>query len=213
MLLRRTQEDVLRAYKVYKCMDVIKKKTNEQDSVMFTLIAMFVALYDGMSFKELEAVLPVSRSCLKDIVRKGIYNYRLFNYDHSLVLGRQCITQHVYKGVLTLTDSLKDCISYYTKGLSAPFVQLKAFAALLSNSSSHVIIIKDNVENIGGGKEILRHLNALFTSVVNHNLYSESNYAKNLSNLGYMRRLNGDIELNKNAIMLSKEPKFELRTV
>ena len=212
MLLTRTREDVLRAYKVYKCMDLIKRRTNEKDATLFTLISAFVALYDGVSTKELEEILPVSRSCLKDVIKKGVYNFNIFNYDGNLALGRTNLTKHVYKGVLTLSQSMKDMIKSNTKVVSVPDIELKAFATLLSNSSSHVIIMRDNIEH-AGGKEILQHLHALFTSIVNHNLYSGCSYAKNLAHLGYMAPVNGDVIVNKNAVMYNKEPKFELQTV
>ena len=139
-------------------------------------------------------------------------NYGIFNYDSNLVLGRVSIIGKVCKGVLTLSDNIHNIIISKTKLLRVPDVRLKAFAMMLSNSSSHVVLMQDNIDNISG-KDVLRHLHALFTSFVNKNLYPESNYAKNLSRLGYMRTAGHDIELNKSAVFFNKEPKFELRRV
>lgn len=91
---------------------------------------------------------------------------------------------------------------------------LRAFAAVLSNSSTHTIIMEENIENIDS-KSVLKHMYALWLALLSGNLYSGSEFAKNLSRIGYMRESGGNVIINKEAVFLktNKEPNFELQPV
>lgn len=212
MAITRTREDIIRAYKVYKNMDLFKKHVTLEDANICTLIGTFIALYGGLSMQELECLFPGSKSCIKDVVKKGIYKYGIFNFNGNLVLGRESLTGKISKGILSFSSSFEGELLSRTRTVNVNNPKLKAFSALLSNISSHVHIMQDNIEG-SNSKFILRHVHALFTALVNRNLYSGSTYAQNLTKLGYMRAANGDVELNKRAVMFNKEPKFELRAV
>lgn len=217
-MIERTERDVLRAYRVYKAEHVISTyiKDIDEDFNSYTVITAFVALYNGMTISELEKVLPISKNVLRDFVRKAVYKYGILDYNGSVVIGHRAFLDKGSRGVLSVSQRLQKDINEKTKELRVSRKLLRAFASLLSESSAHTIIIRDNAHSINqDSKGVLRYIHALWLALLGGNLYSGSTYAKELSNIGYMRAMNnGCVELNKDAIFYkSEEPNFELSTV
>ena len=211
MCLVRTKSDVLKAYKVYKHISKYLSKVPPTETELYVLISTLTTLYGGLTLVELPTVLPVSKACIKKIVNNGVRKYHIFNYDTNLALGRDSLGTSVVKGVLAVQPHiLENLLKDYSNEVVTT-QDLKMFATLLSNTSAHVNILKNHIEN--NSKIILSHIRTLFDMIVNKQLSSNNTCLENLARLGYMRIKEHNIELNKSAFMYNKEASFEIRTV
>ena len=212
MCITRTKKDVLKAYQVYKYSNIYTKNIPDCDKGIYTLLSTMVVLYEGLTKYEIASVLPISANCIKKLIRNGIYKYGLFDYDERLVLGRDVLGDVLGRGVITLKKGILAKISLSSAKDNVTPAELDSFATLLSNTSSHVNIIKKHVMGISS-KLALAHINFLFNAIVNKKTDLENSCVNNLEMLGYMRIRNANVELNKKALTYSKEPCFELRPV
>ena len=211
MCLVRTKSDVLKAYKVYKHISKYLSKVSPTENEMYVLISTLTTLYGGLTLVELPNVLPVSKACIKRLVNNGIRRYCIFNYDTNLALGRDTLGTSVVRGVLTLKPHILEKILKDYSNEVITTKDLNMFATLLSNTSAHVNILKNHIEN--NSKIILSHIRTLFDMIVNKQLSSNNTCLENLARLGYMRIKEHNIELNRSAFMYNKEASFEIRTV
>ena len=212
MCLTRTKSDVLKAYKVYKHASKYLSNIPPTENEMYVLISTLTTLYGGLTLVELPNVLPVSKACIKRLVNNGIRRYCIFNYDTNLALGRDTLGTSVVRGVLTLKPHILEKILKDYSNEVITTKDLNMFATLLSNTSAHVRIIRDNVKETNSTL-ILSHIRTLFDMIVNKQLSSSNTCLENLARLGYMRIREHNIELNKSAILYNKEAQFEVRTV
>lgn len=211
MCLKRTKKDVLEAYKVYKCADAYTSKLPADDKDEYIILSTLMVLYGGLTYPELHAILPISKATLKKVLNNGLYKYRIFECDEGLVLGRDVLGTTLCKGVWNLKKGFR--VSIQKNEMELPTLEeLKTFTTMLSNTSAHVNIIKDNIQNISG-KFVLSHINTLFNTVVNKQIHADNSCLNNLTTLGYMRVREQNIELNRTALMYNKEPRFEIHKV
>lgn len=214
-MIKRTERDILRAYRVYKAGALIRERITEEDCDYNTYIVIvaFVALYNGITPQELHKVLPIKNQVIKDMVRKCVYKYGILDFDGSVVIGHRSFLDKGCKGVLTIARPLQEAINAATKTLRVSRRMLRAFASVLSNSAAHTIILRDNLQHVDS-KGVLARMYAFWLALLDGSLYSGSAYAKDLTKLGYMRdNLNGNVILNKEAVFYNKEPDFELSTI
>lgn len=214
-MIQRTERDILRAYRVYKCLNLFRDRVSDEekdDANLYMLIAAFTALYNGITMSELQKILPIKRETLKTLVRSAVYKYGILEFNGQLVIGHRSFLDKGSKGVITISQSMLEEINEQTRNMKVGRKLLTAFASVLSNSSAHVIIMRDNIKNISG-KGVLKHIYSLWLALLGGNLYSGSEYAKNLTDIGYVRPVGGNVELNRRAVFFKKEPDFELRTI
>lgn len=213
-MIERTERDILRAYRVYKSSDIIRNRVDgEKDSEIYVVVCAFVALYNGITMSELQKVLPLSKNFIKELVKKSVYSYGILDFNGSVVIGHRKFLDSGSKGVISIAQPIQAAINIKTANLRVGRKILTAFASVLSNSSAHTIIMKDNIRNVSNAG-VLKHMFTFWLSLLDNSLYSGSEFAKNLSTIGYMRPLNnGVMELNKEAVFYNKEPEFEIRTI
>lgn len=210
MCLKRSKKDVLEAYKAYKWSSVYTGKIPTDDKDEYVILGTLMVLYGGLTFPELTAILPVSKASIKKVLNNGLHKYRIFECDVSLALGRDVLGTTLCKGVWNLRTEFRAAIQRKAELPSAE--ELNTFATMLSNTSAHVNIIKDNIQNLSG-KFVLSHINTLFSTLINKTILSDSTCLENLAKLGYMRVGRTNVELNRTALMYNKEPRFEVLTV
>ena len=213
-MIERTERDILRAYRVYKSSDIIRNRVDgEEDSEIYVVVCAFVALYNGITMSELQKVLPLSKNFIKELVKKAVYSYGILDFNGSVVIGHRQFLDNGSKGVISIAQPVQAAINVKTANLRVGRRILTAFASVLSNSSAHIIIMKDNIRNVSNAG-VLKHMFTFWLSLLDNSLYSGSEFAKNLSTIGYMRPLNnGGVELNREAVFYNKEPEFEIRTI
>ena len=209
MCVKRTIKDVLKAYKVYKFISSYLTKIPRDDREIYALICTVATLYGGMTGVELEAVLPVSKACLKKVLNEGIYRYRLLDFKEDLALGRDPVGNKISKGVYQLKDYILTDILNRTLTDKISLTGLKNFATLLSNTSAHVNILRNNIKD-NNSKFIISHIGILLDVLTNQATQLDRNCTENLARLGYMRIKNEHIELNKSAVLYNGDPKFEI---
>lgn len=210
MCLELTNEDVLRAYKVYKSAEMYTKRIPDNEKDTYVILCTLLALYDGLSPLELQKVLMLTKHYTRKIISDGVTKYRIITLDKDLVLGRHTLCGTLSKGVLRMNNQMLSLIQ--KESMNPDKQELETFATVLSNTSTHVKIIRNNVKNLTNSS-ILSHISMLFSTVICKQLQDRNECLPNLARLGYMRIRNKDIELNKHALLYNKEPNFAIRTV
>ena len=212
MCLTLTNEDVLRAYKVYKSVDRYLGNIPADEKDTYVILSTLLVLYDGLSPLEVQKAFLLTKSYAKRIISNGVTKYRIFTFDKDLVLGRHTLCGTLSKGVLRLNDQMLKAILRNEESMLPNKKVLDTFAVMLSNTSAHVKIVKNNVLNVSSSS-LLSYIRMLFNMLVNKQVHNENDCLDNLARLGYMRICGNNIELNKNALLYNKEPHFELSTI